>query len=335
MSKRCRDDDDEVAAATHLAEKPFSTMSVYTYNGPLCTHFVTAAQAATALPALLSAVFGSRKRHSVFSFTAGATGSFLVLDETLHRELFGGSGSERWSCLYIHESSSARSGADVSGSLSLLFEHLTHAQVSIINVCTMRRNFVLVRQTMADVALQTLRSALDGDGRQSPPPASDAASFRGQLTMSSVRIELLRSSLAIGTLTLAQLKESAHSILHLLFLRRSDQFVHYFEMGGEISLAISEGPLEALELSEPESTATLRAALEPSLSRGWRIFDVTAATGYDGIGILSAVCLPLATLPLMNFSTLDHTYVLVPEVHLEAALELLALNFDVTTEPAP
>jgi hypothetical protein len=27
--------------------------------------------------------------------------------------------------------------------------------------------------------------------------------------------------------------------------------------------------------------------------------------------------------------------VLVPEVHLEAALELLALNFDVTTEPAP
>ena len=327
-------DDAEVAAATATAiDRPFSTLSVFTYQAPLCVHFVTATQMSTMLPAMLSAVFGERRRHSVFSFTALASGTFVVLDEPLHREMFGGSGSETWSCYYIHESSSMRSGADVSGSLSLLFDHLARAQVPMLNVCTLRRNFVLVRKALADLALQTLRHALDGGSVQSAatdaPPAQVAATPLGR-----VSVELLRPTVALCALSLAQLKQCAHSVLHLLFLRRPEQFVHYFEMGGEISLAISEGALSSLEEAEAESAATLRAAIEPTLSRGWRILDVTATGGHDGIGVLSAVCLPLAALPLMNFSTLDHTFVLVSEAHVERALELLASQFDVTREPA-
>ena len=331
MSKRTRSDSEEV-----MSTKPFGTLSVFTYQGPLCTHFVPASQAEATLPALLSAIFGSRDRHSVFSFTAGEPGSTLVLDEALHRELFGGSGSERWSCLYIHESSSARSGAEVSGSLSLLFDRLAGAHVPMLNVCTLRRNFVLVRKALADLALKTFRSALDNDGPSAAAGADSqpAAPPSRQLSESGVRIELMSASLAIGALTLAQLKQCAHGLLHLLFLRRGKQFAHYFEIGGEVSLALSEVALAALERAEPESAAALLAALKPSLSRGWRVLDVTMATGYDGIGILSAVCLPLASLPLMNFSTLDHTYVLVPDAHLDAALKLLAPHFDVSREVA-
>ena len=315
MSKRTRD------------ENAFSTLSVFTYHGPLCVHHLTSAQAESALPAMLKAIFGSRQRHSVFSLTAGASGCFLVLDEALHRELFGGSGAERWSCLYIHESSSTRNGADVSGSLSLLFDRLTEAQVPLLNVCTLRRNFVVVRQSYADLALRTLRSAIAGEGSarvedsegSNPPPKG-------------VHLRLLRTVVAIGALSVAQLKSCAHALIHLLFLRRGEDFVHFFEMGGEISLALGHSGMSALASEEPESAAALSAALEPSLSRGWRVLDVTAATGYNGIGILSAVCLPLATLPLMNFSTLDHTYILVPEAHLEAALKLLQPHFDLTRE---
>lgn len=65
------------------------------------------------------------------------------------------------------------------------------------------------------------------------------------------------------------------------------------------------------------------AALEPTASRGWRVLRVTCSSGSDAVGILSAVCRPLAAIPLMNVSTLDANFLLVEGTHLEKALELL------------
>lgn len=46
-------------------------------------------------------------------------------------------------------------------------------------------------------------------------------------------------------------------------------------------------------------------------------------------GILSRVCLPLASLPVMNVSTLDTNLVLLKEHALAHGCELLAPHFDV------
>ena len=72
-----------------------------------------------------------------------------------------------------------------------------------------------------------------------------------------------------------------------------------------------------------ESGRALRSAIAPTASAGWRVIRVTCAAGSDAVGILSAVCRPLAALPLMNVSTLDANFLLVEGRHLEAALELL------------
>jgi hypothetical protein len=319
MSKRTRDDEE--------ANGSLSTLSVFSYHGPLTTHFVPATHSEQAMPALLAAIFGSRKQFSVFSITCNARGSFVVLDEACHRVLFGGSGATPWQCLYIHESSS-RAGAEISGTLAMLCNRLARARVPVLNVCTLARNFMLVRQAAAELALATLRTAVE-----SSSPAS-AAGQEPASKMEGVRVELKRTAVVIGSLAAEQAKACAHGLLHLLFLRQgAPSFAHYFEMGGEISLMIEEGSLDALHKAEPQSATSLVDALGESLTRGWRVLDVTTTSpGYDGIGILGAVCLPLASLPLMNVSTLDHTFVLLQEEHVEAALEFLAPHFDVLEE---
>ena len=95
-------------------------------------------------------------------------------------------------------------------------------------------------------------------------------------------------------------------------------------MGGEVSLAVAEASLAKLRVDEPESAAALDAALAPDLVDGWRALDVSAPAGCDGVGILSAVCMPLRRLPLLNVSTAEHSFVLVRDEHLEAALASLA-----------
>ena len=299
-----------------------STLGVFTYQGALSTHYVPAKKEDGALPALLSAVFGSRRRHSTFSMTSSAEGDFLVLDESLHRELFGGAGAQVWSCLYIHEGSSERSGAEISGALSTLCDRLARARVPVLNVCTLSRNFMLVRQDVAERALTTLRSAVEescgrpgttaiGDigedvrasesGNGGSVGGSATGGGGGDASMSGVRIELKRAEVCIGTLSVEEIKTASHALLSLFFLRRSrPAFTHYFEMGGEVSLILDSASLDALKLNEPTSAATLLAALEPTLSSGWRVLSVTAPAGSDGIGILGAVCLPLAGLPLLN-----------------------------------
>ena len=95
---------------------------------------------------------------------------------------------------------------------------------------------------------------------------------------------------------------------------------------------VRDAALEALRTTEPSSAAALDAALEPSIARGWRVLTVTAPAGSDGVGILGAVCLPLASLPLLNVSTLDNTFVMLPEAHVDEALERLKPHFDVARQ---
>ena len=89
---------------------------------------------------------------------------FVVLDESLHRELFGGSAATQWSCLYLHESSTEKSGHELSGSLSLLCDRLAAARVPVLNVTTLARNFMLVQSSVAELALSTLRAAVEAYG---------------------------------------------------------------------------------------------------------------------------------------------------------------------------
>ena len=91
-----------------------------------------------------------------------------------------------------------------------------------------------------------------------------------------------------------------------------------------LRVARNEVALASLRrLTQFAGNGALRSAIAPTASAGWRVIRVTCAAGSDAVGILSAVCRPLAALPLMNVSTLDANFLLVEGRHLEAALELL------------
>lgn len=321
--------------ASPTKEADFSTLSVYTYNAPLAARFVSAGCGDATVPSLLAALFGPRRDHSVFSITANAEGDFLVMDASLHDAMFSAQADKiLWSCLYLHEASENRTGAEVSGALSKLCDRLAAGRVAVLNVCTLARNFMLVKEEAAERALATLRGAVEVSADEAaeppskrqqlvPPPVARCASR-------DVQIELLPATVAVGSLTVAELKRCSHAFLMLFFLRPCrPAFAHYFEMGGEVSVAVEEAALERVRSDEPESAATLDAALAPGLTRGWRVLDVTVRGGSEGVGILGQVCGALASLPLMNFSTNDHTYVLVREEHRETALALLGERFDV------
>ena len=336
----------------------FSTLAVYTYKGALTTQVVPRCFVRAAMPQVLKALFGPRKPHSVFSLTASSEGDFVTMDVAQHTALFGGSAppsSPNWSCLYIHEASSGRAGAEISGALSALCDVLAKARVPVLNVCTLARNFMLMREEVAQVALDTLRTAVEQGASSSlgsssspstspstaveldePPRKRPTLASRGQngASPAGVRIAVAPStvSIAVATLSVAALQGCAHAILALYILRDEcarPTFQHLFEMGGEVSIAFEEAALDQLRHDAPESAAALEVAIAPTVARGWRLLDVTAPAGGDGVGILSAVTLPLASLPLLNISTLDHSYVLVQEAHLETALTKLKPSFDV------
>lgn len=332
-----------------------STLAVYTYHGPLAAHNLPASRTSDYLIGLQRTVFGQREpRFSVFSITSSSTGDFLMMDEPLHRELFGGGGTIRWNCLYIHEATSARTGAEISGSLSALCDHLAEANIPVLNICTLARNFMIVRETVAPGALTTLHAALvppssarhiakpgDNTGADGDPSRNsdaqnvdDSASDGSGARRFRLTLELKREKVIVGSLSVAELKACCHALLTLFFLRRTrPTFQHFFEMAGEASLIVEESALEALRQSEPASSEALLAALKPSLSRGWRVLSITAPCGSEGVGLLGAVCLPLSRLPLLNVSTLDESFVLIREEHLSEALRLLgAAGFDVAHE---
>ena len=166
-----------------------------------------------------------------------------------------------------------------------------------------------------------------------------------------MQLALLPGDITIASLALDALPKCAHALLQLLFFPPSTTtttgttttaaangtngttgtgtadanpgFLHFFEMGGEVSLMAEQSALDALDDADAETARALTAALEPTASRGWRALRVTCSSGSDAVGILSAVCRPLAAIPLMNVSTLDANFLLVEGKHLERALELL------------
>ena len=350
----------------------FSTLSVYTYKGALAIHYVPASELNEVLPQMLKVVFGPREQQSVISITASAKGTFLVMDSELHAANFGAlraPGAQRWNCLYIHEASKDRKGAEISGALSHLCNRLATARISVLNVCTLARNFMIVREEAATRALATLRAAIEDGGpspgktpgqRESPPPGKgqqieyqrnddDMNGSCGNMHASSqqafydamglpqtaeaaprINIKLTGTAVSVAALSVAALKQCSHAILELFFIQRvSTNFQHLFEMAGEVSLFFEEAALDRLRKEEPASASALDYVIATDVSRGWRVLDVSlspgvpAPAGSEAFGILSAVCLPLADLPLLNVSTIHHTFVLVHEEYLQVALSRL------------
>ena len=186
---------------------------------------------------------------------------------------------------------------------------------------------------------------------QEPPSAEAGGGIGFGLPQAAVQLALLPGDITIASLALDALPKCAHALLQLLFFPPSTTtttgttttaaangtngttgtgtadanpgFLHFFEMGGEVSLMAEQSALDALDDADAETARALTAALEPTASRGWRALRVTCSSGSDAVGILSAVCRPLAAIPLMNVSTLDANFLLVEGKHLERALELL------------
>ena len=134
-----------------------------------------------------------------------------------------------------------------------------------------------------------------------------------------------------------ELPACTHALLQLLFFpptgAAAPTFLHYFEMGGEVSLMVEQAALDALDSLAGDTAHAMRSALAPTASTGWRAIRVTCSAGSDSVGILSAVCQPLAQLPLMNVSTLDANYLLVEGHRLDDACKLLEPRFPVARLP--
>ena len=113
--------------------------------------------------------------------------------------------------LYIHEGSEERRGSEISGALSALCAKLADADVPVLNVCTLARNFMLVREAVSERALSTLRSTVEASHDAGNVVPSSLAAPAG------VRLRLMRPHLAICTLRLDQLPAVSHALLQLFF----------------------------------------------------------------------------------------------------------------------
>ena len=335
-------------------ETAFSTLAVFSYRTPVATAFFPHGEAAESTThMLLRCLFGPRA-HNMFSFTISAEGRFFCVDEQLIGRL-DRSQSERardlWHCLYIHEASEEKKGTETHGTMAALSRKLAGEEIAVLDCSTLTRNFMLVRLDNAERALRSLQDAIngkaeaavgrngsggDGGGGGGATPVPGMVRAAGD-ALAVAQLALLPGEVTIARLSLDALPACAHALLQLLFFPPGEDagagtaaeppspgFVHYFEMGGEVSLMAEQTALDALTgLDSEESGRALRSAIAPTASAGWRVIRVTCAAGSDAVGILSAVCRPLAALPLMNVSTLDANFLLVEGRHLEAALELL------------
>ena len=352
-SKRPRSEEEE--------ETAFSTLAVFSYRTPVATAFFPHGEAAeNTTHMVLRCLFGPRA-HNMFSFTISAEGRFFCVDEQLiglldrsQREAYGMSGArDLWHCLYIHEASEEKKGTETYGTMAALSRKLAAEEIAVLDCSTLTRNFMLVRLDNAERALSSLQDAIGkaeaavgrnggggdgggggGGGGATPVPGTVRATGDA---LAAAQLALLPGEVTIARLSLDALPACAHALLQLLFFPPgkgtgtgtgaappSPGFLHYFEMGGEVSLMAEQTALDALTgLDSEESGRALRSAITPTASAGWRVIRVTCTAGSDAVGILSAVCRPLAALPLMNVSTLDANFLLVEGRHLEAALELL------------
>ena len=347
MSKRARDE-------------AFARLSVFTYTGRVCCIFVPHAETEPLSHATLSSLFGAGavSGERVFGLTASAAGVFFIVDEA-DVGLFAAAKPPklRHRCLYIHDSADEHCGGHTSGTLAALSARLAAAGVAVLNVCSLARNFMLVREPSAEKALELLRATVEPPQPDAQAARADGAAAGGAgpsspagAASAKVSIELLAAPINIGALSVNDLETCAHALITLLLLPRAPlpAFAHLFSMGGELSLMVEASHVDALNESHPASARMLHRALDAALPelgysahgsgaepaarwRGdaWRAFAVRARDGCAEVGLLSAVAAPLHSLPLMNVSTLDENYVLVRSDDASRALELLKPHFDV------
>ena len=319
---------DDVDADADAASHPFSTLSVFSYTNDVQAVAFARADAHAATQGALHCLFAppSSRASEMFSYTASADGVFVLVDAAA-AHLLGGARGDAWRCLYIHEGSTDKKGDETEGTIAALSARLAAEEVSVLDVTTLARNFMLVRADAAARALRTLQESLSR-GRA-------LLAARPQLSRPPpLRLALLPPRLAIGALSLAELPACAHAAPPVFLPRAPHAFLHYFEMGGEVSLIAEEAPLDALCADGGgggdacAGGEALRAALAPSLSRGWRAISVAAAQGAEAVGILSALTSRIRA-PIMNVSSLDTNFILVRDADVAAVRAQLLPDYEI------
>mmetsp|Transcript_30731 Transcript_30731/g.96937 ORF Transcript_30731/g.96937 Transcript_30731/m.96937 type:complete len:317 (-) Transcript_30731:72-1022(-) len=300
----------------------YSTLAVFTYRSAIVARTVPRQHMHRIAHAVIGGLFGDHT-DSMFSLTVTASGAFLLADSglaALASELPRNANDEdTFRCLYLHESSETRRGSQIAGTLSALSARLAAEAIPVLSTTTLGRNFLLVREGATERALVTLQRTLDEPSSlpAMPPPPAD----RMVLTV-------LPAPVCICSLSRDELPAAAHALLWLFALQPAAGLTHVFEMGGEVSLIFESPALHALTQAHPASASALLHAAGPTLERGWRALSIVVPLGAAEPGLLSRVCLPLSTLPMMNVSTGDTNLVLVPGDRLDAACALLAPHFE-------
>jgi hypothetical protein len=201
-------------------------LSVYTYRAPmLARHLPATGRPNLDLVAAAATALLGPARTSMFSVTSDADGAFVVHDEL--QPLFAHApSSTRFHCIYLHEASEERSGAQVSGTLSHLCGRLAAAEVAVLNQCTLAHTYMLVELEQHEAALRTLRSAIDGHAaaeeavRPLSPQLAAAAETQWTHHMRRAKqilsIRLLPPSFAICSLSEDECRAAAHALMQLL-----------------------------------------------------------------------------------------------------------------------
>ena len=284
MSKRPRSEEEDTDTA-------FSTLAVFSYRTPVATLFFPDGEAAeNTTHAVLRCLFGPRV-HNMFSFTISAEGRFFCLDEQLVGLLDRSqseSARDLWHCLYIHEASEQKKGTETYGTMAALSRKLAAEEIAVLDCSTLSRNFMLVRLDNAERALRSLQDAISkaeaaadgsgggnggggGDNGATPIPGTVRAAGDA---LAAAQLALLPGDVTIARLSLDALPPCSHALMQLLFFppggKASPSFLHYFEMGGEVSLMLEQAALDNLDgVAGEESALALRSAIAPTASTGW------------------------------------------------------------------
>ena len=301
------------------------SLAVFTYHSSVMAFcFPTTARSSATHAAALAFFY---QNSSLFSVTRFDNGVFFLVDAKFADQFSATSSYEDvWRCIYLHDSSTAFHGAESTGTLAAISQKLANANVCVLNMTTMDRNFMIVPQHQFTRALRELRKII---GVETEPHEVElnapmrAVPHTRPLLSATLTLDLLQTRVTICSLSTDILRTCTHSLLWLIFLRSKTQFLHVFHLGGEICLMFEEDALHSYVEEFPSSGTILVDAVRSSLSAGWRAMAVSNECGAQSVGVLSRVCEPLSSLPLMNVSTLEVNFLLVPETNLEKACLLL------------
>ena len=295
MATKRKSDDVDDADASHL----FSTLSVFSYTNDVQAVAFARADAHAATQRRCTALAAFAPRES--SYTASADGVFVLVDAAA-AHLLGARGD---AALPTSTRAPPTRRATRPRARSRRSARLAAEEVSVLDVTTLARNFMLVRADAAERALRTL---------QESPARPLALAARPQLSRPPpLRLALLPPRLAIGALSLAELPACAHALLRLVFRRERRTPLHYFEMGGEVSLIVEEAPptrcapTAAAATTRGAARGAARGAGAVALARLARDL-VAAAQGAEAVG-LSALTSRIRA-PIMNVSSLDTNFIL-------------------------